>query len=80
MRKMHNGQKTTLNIVEVIILRNFWEYFVTDQGNGEDIKFCFVVGDENELGDVSMREIEPYIISRTKDLSEVMAAPGWNWL
>ena len=78
MRKMHNGKKTTLNIVEVIILNNHWEYFVTDEGKG-DIKLCYVLGYENELGDASMSEIEPYIISRTKDLSEVMAAPGWNW-
>jgi hypothetical protein len=70
---------TELNIVEHIMLKNFWEYYVTDDSYNDDIKSCFVMGLENEIGDVSMSEIQPYIITRTKNLSEVMPASGWRW-
>jgi len=78
MREMTNGT-TTIKVVEHIILRNFWEYYVTTEKFTDDIICCFVVGDFPELGDVSMQEIAPYIISRTKKLDEIMPAPGWKW-
>lgn len=81
MRQMTNG-KTTLNIVEHIILKNFWEYYLTDyfpvEGN-TDIREAFIMGFENELGDVSLEEIRPYILTRTKELNEIMPAQGWSW-
>lgn len=81
MRIMVNGEQR-LNIVEHIILRNFWEYYVTDQKHtdNENIKTCLVIGFETEIGDVYIPEIKPYIITRTKKLNEVMPAVGWNWL
>lgn len=72
--------KNTLKVVEHIILRNMWEYYVLDAPtNTDEVKLCYVMGFENELGDVYLPEIQPYIISRTKKLSEVMPPPNYNW-
>jgi hypothetical protein len=80
MRQMVNDRGTVLNIREHIILKNFWEYYVTDDDTGcEGIFQAFVMGAENELGDVAEEEIKPYIIARTKDLNGVMPAAGWSW-
>ena len=81
MRKMKNvktGQ--VLNITEHIIIKNLWEYYVTDDKFDDDIVQCFVMGFENELGDVYMPEIEPYIISKTKKLNEIAPAHGFEWV
>jgi hypothetical protein len=79
MRKMRNKDGHTINVIEHIILRNFWEYYVTDQNYGEGLQFCLVLGDYDELGDVYLPELSPYIVSRTKKLTPVIAAPGWEW-
>jgi hypothetical protein len=79
MRKMRNKDGHTINVIEHIILRNFWEYYVTDQNYGEGLQFCLVLGDYEELGDVYLPELSPYIVSRTKKLASVMPAPGWEW-
>jgi len=79
MRKMTNG-KTTIKVVEHIMIKNFWEYYVTDESFDGDIKLCLVMGIEQELGDVSMEEIKPYIMSRTAELDDVMPAAGWSWV
>ena len=70
MKKMTKG-RITLNIVEHIILRNFWEYYITDENFTDDIVQALVVGFETEIGDVSLKEIEPYIVTRTTDLDHV---------
>lgn len=82
MRKMQKiDSKTILEVKEHIILKNFWEYYVLESDtNTDDIKLCLVLGDENEIGDVYIPEIKPYIISKTKNLSEVMPAPNYNWI
>jgi hypothetical protein len=78
--KMQND-RTTLEVTEHIILRNFWEYYVLESPtNTDDIKECLVLGFETEIGDVPMSEIKPYIISRTKNLQEVAPAPGFRWI
>lgn len=72
---------TTLKVTEHIILRNFWEYYVLETPNNSfDVKFCYVLGVESEFGDVYMPEIEDYVMLRTSNLSEVMAAPGYSWV
>ena len=59
--------------------------FVHDPKTGQyysessEIQFCYVMGLENELGDVFMPEIQPHIISRTKDLGDVAPAHGYMW-
>lgn len=76
---MTNGT-TTLNIWQHIILRNYWEYYVTDQKHGKNIYTCLVLGEETEIGDVDFDEIRPYVISATTKLGRgVMAAPNWKW-
>lgn len=81
MRVMkRDGAEVT--VMEHIIIRNFWEYYVLKRGRPSSknkIRFCYVVGVESEFGDVNLAEVEPHIISRTSDLSEVMPPPGWSW-
>lgn len=81
MKKM-KSEVGIINVVEHIILRNFWEYYITDEtfGDDGDIVQALVMGYETELGDISLDEIKPYIISRTKNLEEVMPAEGWRWV
>lgn len=69
-----------LKVVEHIILKNLWEYFVCESPtNTDDVKLCLVMGFENEIGDVNIPEIRPYIVLRTKNLQEVMPAAGYQW-
>ena len=84
MRKMINESGTVLKVEEHIITSNFWEfYIVADEEGGEpnpDVKFALVMGDNTELGDVYLPEIEPYIITRTSDLATGVApAAGYRW-
>jgi hypothetical protein len=70
-----------LEIVEHIILKNYWEYYILkdDEYATEDIKAAVVMGDSTEIGDVSLSEMKPYIVSRTSDFSEIMPAAGYKW-
>lgn len=72
----------TLNVTKHIITKNFWEYYVTDNvfDKEEQIVQCLVMGQETEIGDVSLNEIKPYILSQTNDLSQCLSAPGWQWV
>ncbi len=80
-RLMQHAQwKTKIKVVEHIILNNMWEYYVTTNSCQKDIVQCFVVGFENELGDVYMPDLNGHILTRTKNLAEVMPAPNWNWI
>ena len=78
MRKMTNGT-TVIEVIGHIITRNGWEYYVTPKGD-KWVRMCLVVGYETELGDVSFREIGPYIISKTAKLTNVLPAKGWRWV
>ena len=79
--KMMTKGDFKLEIVEHIILKNYWEYYILkdDEYSTEDIKTAVVMGDATELGDVSLAEMEPYIKSRTSNLSELMPAAGYKW-
>ena len=83
MRKMikeyDNGDTIEINVIEHIMVKNMWEYYVTDKKFNSDVVLCLVMGHDTELGDVSLSEIKPYIIIRTKNLDEVMPAGGWSW-
>ena len=72
-----------LDVVEHIMLRNMWEYFVlADEAGDEpdsDIKYALVMGFNDEIGTVSMSEIKPHVISRTSNLDEIMPADGYQW-
>jgi hypothetical protein len=78
MRKMKEGIQT-LNVIEFIITKNFWEYYVIEIDEN-DIAFCLVDGFEIELGYVCLNEIKPYISCRTKDLTRIEPARGWKWV
>ena len=80
MRKMKLPWDDQVNIVEHIMTQGFWEFYVTDMRHDENTVCCYVLGHANELGDVDLREIEPLIISRTKNLADVMAAPNCEWM
>ena len=83
MRKMIRGN-LKLDVVEHIILRNMWEYFVlADEPDvshpDPDIVYALVMGFNDEIGCVSMSEIQPHVISRTSRLDEIMPADGYEW-
>jgi len=70
----------TFAVYQHIILRNMWEYYLGEPDeNG--IAFGYVMGFENEWGDVSMDEIKPYIISiaRGEELDYIMAPVNYYW-
>jgi hypothetical protein len=72
-----------LDVVEHIMLRNMWEYFVLADEAGDkpdsDIKYALVMGFNDEIGTVSLSEIKPHVISRTSRLDEIMPASGYEW-
>ena len=81
MKKMIKD-KTVLNIRQHIIIKNFWEYYITDRYEPEsDIQEALVFGAELELGDISLSELKPYIITLTEldENSVLMPAPNWRW-
>ena len=85
MRKMVKGN-LKLDVVEHIILRNMWEYYVlSDEGQNDwvsdtpDVVYALVMGFNDEIGCVSLSEIKPHVISRTSNLSEIMPASGYEW-
>ena len=79
MRHMTNEHGNTIKVIEHIILRNYWEYYIVEAADEDGIAFALVVGDYTELGYVSMDEIAPYIMTRTNDMDEIMPAPMWSW-
>ena len=83
MRKMVKGN-LKLNVVEHIILRNMWEYYVLaaepdTHAPDPDIVYALVMGFNDEIGAVSLSEIRPHIISRTEQLDGIMPADGYRW-
>lgn len=77
---MKSPYGTIINVVEHIILKNGWEYYVTDDSFDENTVQCLVMGFETEMGDVYMPEIKPYILSRTKHLDTIAPCQGWEWI
>lgn len=81
MRTLLTRYGSKINIVEHIILKNGWEYFVTDeQTEDNNVKFCLVMGYETELGCVYIPEITPYIVSKTNNLNDLLPAEGCKWV
>lgn len=80
MRKMRK-ETTVLNVLEWIQVGGcFWEYYVIEEWNEENVAYCLVDGDFQEVGLVSLDEIAPFIAARTKDLQNLQPAPGWKWV
>jgi hypothetical protein len=73
-----DGQR--LEVREHIMTQNMWEFYVLEEPDQDGVSFAFVSGDCNELGYVSLDEIKPFIISRTKQMDEIFPAPGFSWV
>ncbi len=70
----------TFTVHQHIILKNFWEYYL-GKPDENGIAFGYVMGVENEWGDVSMEEIKPYVVGRARqnDLWHIMPPEGYRW-
>jgi hypothetical protein len=75
----NNKTGVMVDIVEHIITRNFWEFYIID-GENIETPTAWVMGFEDEMGPISMKEIMPHIITRTKKLDDVMPAKHWSWV
>jgi len=75
-------EKNEFKVYEHLMTKNFWEYFILDDKEDEDIREAFVMGFENEFGLISMSELTPYIISKSKVSAnmELMPPAGMEWL
>jgi hypothetical protein len=78
MRQMIDEHGNRVDVLEHIMLGNYWEYYILEAADEDGIAFALVVGDYTEMGSVSMDEIAPYIVSRTTNL-DIMPAPEWVW-
>ena len=79
MRTMKRGN-TKLNIVKHVILRNFYEYFITELPDANGIGMAYVVGDYDEYGTVAQYDIDKFGLTSTEELDEIAPAPGWDWV
>ena len=64
------------------ITSNGWEYYFLDNKKS-DIRMAYVCGYENEMGSVSIKELQPYIRSITfndNDLNDIAPAPDCVWV
>lgn len=80
MRKMK--EKSTGKVYEVkehIILKNFWEYYIIEKPDDNNVFTAIVMGNEIEIGDVSLDEIKPYILTRTK-IIDMFPCQGFEWV
>jgi len=83
MRGKSHGENGVCTVVEHIILKNMWEYYIlkTDlDEDDDDYRTALVMGDYDEIGGVYMPEIEPYILSRTTSLHDLEPPIGWSWM
>jgi hypothetical protein len=77
---MKDKEGREYKVIEHIIVKNYWEYYVLDRDKQDkNYMFCYVLGFASEFGYVDYLEIKPYIISETKDLLEVMPPPNFTW-
>ena len=79
MRTMVSPDGSTIDVIEHILLQNMWEYYILEAPDENGVAFALVVGDYNELGNVSIDEVSDFIISRTTKLDNLLPAPQWTW-
>jgi hypothetical protein len=79
MVEVNTGQE--LKIEEWIMTKNLWEYYILSDKKVKKspIRMAYVRGIFDEIGSVDLEELEGYIMSRTKNLNEVMPAPNFRW-
>ncbi len=82
--KHENGKPVHASRFEVtqhIILSNFWEYYL-EEADENGIAFGYVMGFENEWGNVDLNEIEPHVLSHAVGnalYGEIMPPAGYAW-
>ena len=70
---------STLNVVAHVILRNMWEYYITELPDENGIGWALVMGDVVEYGSIAQADIDAYGLSYTTQLDDLMAPVGWAW-
>ena len=76
----HVDGSDTLTVYGHAITRNFWEYYILDNEKASDYRFALVMGYETEMGDVSMKEIKPFVFSYTENLQNIAPPEGYRWV
>ena len=59
MRQIRKGN-ATLNVVAHAILKNFWEYYITESPDDDGVLWALVVGDAIEYGTVAQYDIDKH--------------------
>lgn len=79
-RTIRNAEDgSVLTVHRHLLTHNGWEYYLLDGEEESDIRFALVQGIESELGDVSMKELHPYVRCDTYELDGIMPPIGWSW-
>ena len=79
MRQMRDEHGTTVDVIEHIILGNYWEYYILETADEDGIAFALVVGDYTEYGTVAQYDIDKHGISYTTQLDDLLPPPEWTW-
>ena len=79
MRKMVNGNMK-LEVKAHAILKNMWEYYITELPDSNGVGMALVMGDCTEYGTITQHDIDNHGISYTTDLQDVLPAAGYNWV
>lgn len=66
-------------VLKHIITRNFWEFYILSEADEHGQCLAYVLGAENELGNIHLPEIMPYVILVTEDFTDVLAPSGAVW-
>jgi hypothetical protein len=77
IRNVQDG--SVLTVHRHLMTHNFWEYYLLDNEEG-DIRFALVQGQESELGNVSLTEMHPYVLSDTLEWEGIMPPIGYEWV
>lgn len=77
--KLIGGDGTRHEVFRHLMLRNWWEFYLLDDKEESDIRSAIVLGHEIEAGDISMKEIRPFIMHSTTELQGIMPPQGYEW-
>ena len=83
MRRRDAAMEQTVTVHAWLMTRNCWEYYLLDpKPDASGNVFSLVMGDETEMGDVSVTELRPYVVSfaRGADLIDLAPPDGWDWV
>jgi hypothetical protein len=76
-----NDTNSIVTVHSFAMTRNMWEYFFLDPKPNSAKNMCAIVyGNECEMGDVHIPEIEPHLMTVSRDLADLAPPPGWEWV